>query len=160
MNTLPQTRDMKLKANKIVKVVNAGDREVFEMFDGDVYHFPAKSWIPIRAEIAWIWFGRQNLREDPVAWQEELVRVADRVGPKEWDYRKSGKFYCADFGDPVGCYNMHVERKVPSVVAQPLDTMEDVSREHVKAPSLADLHDQDDADLTDNTRVAPRQSRK
>jgi len=154
-------RDFKLKANKIVKIVNSGDRDVYEMYDGDVYHFPPKSWLPIRAEIAWIWFGHQDLRDDPVAWQDELTRIADRVGPNEWAYRKDGKFYCADFGAPGEFYTMPQEKKVPSVVAQSLDTLEEAAREFVSPPDPSILSQHDSLeDFTSEVRVAPRKSHK
>lgn len=154
------TREHKLKANQIVKVINKGDQDVYERFDGHVYHFPPKSWSPVRAEIAWVWFGRPELRDDRSQWQDEVDRISNRIGEKQWEYRKSGNFYCPDFGEAGEFYSMPSTKMNPSVVAQPLDTLEEVAKEFVQAPDAALLEEGLGNELTGNVRIAPRQGRR
>lgn len=157
MRNLPTARELRLKANQIVHIINAGDQRVYERFDGDVYEFPPKSWVPIRAEVAWIWLGNPDLRQDAGAWQAEVARLANRVGEDMWNYRKSGNFYCKEFGKG-DFYGMPEERLNPIVTARPLDTLDEITSDLIQTPDSSLLESSSD-DLMANVRVVPKAKR-
>lgn len=158
MRKIPTARELRLKANQIVHIINAGDQHVYERFDGDVYHFPPKSWVPIRAEVAWIWLGNPDLRDDHAAWQSETARLANRVGEMQWQYRKDGHFYCREFGRGVAHYGMPEQSVNPIVVAKSLDTLDDIQSDLIQTPDTSLLESTED-DLTANVRVVPKGKR-
>lgn len=121
--TIP--RALSRAAQQVVVVINEGDRDIWERFDGQAFHFPPRSKFYVPAERAWLWFGDPSLRSDPQQWDKECTQIQRRVGDSDYNYRLDGKFYCREFGKGREYYKAVFERPKEVIVAIPLDDDDD-----------------------------------
>ena len=119
-------------AQRVVTVINTGNRQIKERYNGKVYLFPPRSAAHLSSEVAYTWFGDPSRRTNMRDWNEEVHGLMNRVGgPKSvenpngwrWEYQLEGNFYVREWGRGKEYYAVQPDKEEEVYEAFPLENL-------------------------------------